>query len=148
MRFAEVFLRLGLALVAWMVIYAQFLWLAALHELGCGPDGDEMHRLLLGLAPFAVGLAIALRATRPFAEIHRMLRWLGVPLLLALPFAARSIWDVFATVNMHASAICAEATPSLWQQLWAPVQVAAVLLILAMVFRMWRSASADAGDAT
>ncbi len=52
MRFAEVFLRLGSALVAWMMMYAYFLWLAAVYVVACGADGDEMHRLLLGLAPF------------------------------------------------------------------------------------------------
>jgi hypothetical protein len=44
-----------------MVLYAYFLWLAALAAMGCGPDGDEMHRLMLGLTPFACGFALTLR---------------------------------------------------------------------------------------
>ena len=48
MRFAEVFLRLDSALVAWMVLYARFLWLAVLFRLGCGPDGAETHKVLPG----------------------------------------------------------------------------------------------------
>ena len=55
MRLSEVFLRLASALVAWMVIYAYVIWLAALHAIGCGPDGDEIFRLLLGMAPLALG---------------------------------------------------------------------------------------------
>jgi hypothetical protein len=52
MRFSDVFLRLGCALVAWMVLYAHFIWLAALGGIGCGPDGDELHKVLLALAAF------------------------------------------------------------------------------------------------
>ena len=59
MRFAEVFLRLGSALVAWMLLFTHFLWLAALHAMGCGPDGAEMHKLLLGLILARVCLASA-----------------------------------------------------------------------------------------
>ena len=40
-----------------MMLYAHIVWLAALQVMGCGPDGDEMHRLLLGLAPVTVGFA-------------------------------------------------------------------------------------------
>jgi len=139
MRFAEVFLRLGSALVAWMVIYAHILWLAVLFRLSCGPDGDEMHRLLLGLAPVTVGFALALRATRPLPEIHSILRWLGVPLLLLLPFVGRSTWQVLETVNINASSVCAEAPPTTWQTLWAPVQILVVAIVAAAIIGVWRN---------
>jgi hypothetical protein len=90
MRFAEVFLRLGSSLVGWMLVYTYTVWLAALHVMGCGPDGDGMHRLLFGLAPFAVVMALPLRLTRPFPDIQRMLSWLGVPIILLLPFVLRN----------------------------------------------------------
>ena len=144
MRFAEVFLRLGAALVAWMVLYAQFLWLAVLFRLGCGPDGAEMHRVLLGLAPLAIGMSFVLRATRPLPEIHSMLRWLGLPLLLLTPFALRSIWQVFAAVSIDARAICAETSPVTWQLAWAPAQIVTVGVILYMVYRVWQSVRLDA----
>jgi len=147
MQFAEVFLRLGTTLVSWMILYAHFLWLAALYAMGCGPDGAEMHGLLLGLAPFTVGSALLLRVTRPFAEIHSMLRWLGVPLLLLLPFAIRSVWHVFRLVNLDSSAICSDTSPATWQVLWAPVQLVVLLLCAYMVATVWRSVKADArGD--
>lgn len=149
MRFAEVFLRLGTALVAWMVLYAHFLWLAALYAMGCGPDGDEMHRLLLGLVPITCGAALALRVTRPFAEIHSMLRWLGVPLLLLLPFAIRSVWHTFRGANLDAAAICAGGPPTTWQLAWSPVQVATLVLVSYMVVRVWRTVARDkAGSVT
>jgi hypothetical protein len=143
MQFAEVFLRLGLALVAWMVLYAHFLWLAALYAMGCGPDGDEMHRLLLGLAPFTIGLSFALRATRPFDEIHSMLRWLGVPLILLTPFAVRSAWQVLRSVYVAGESICGGATPAAWQNVWAPAQFVTLTLALYMIFRVWRSVRID-----
>jgi len=143
MRFAEVFLRLGSALVAWMMMYAYFLWLAAAYVIACGPGGNEMHRLLLGLVPFVCGFAFALQVTRPFAEIHSMLRWLGVPLFLLLPFALRSVWNVFQTVNLTNVAICKEQLPPTWQIVWAPIQIITVLFALYMIFRVWRSVAQD-----
>ncbi len=130
MRFAEVFLRLGAGLVAWMMLYAYLLWLAALHAMGCGPDGDEMHRLLLGLAPFACGSAYLLRVTEPFVEVHRILRWLGVPLLLLLPFALRNIWYVLQAVNIGRTSICAIGPPPTWQLMWGPIQIFTLLVVL------------------
>ena len=140
MRFAEVFLRLGCALVAWMVSFAYIVWLAALHAMGCGPDGDEIYRLLLGMAPAAALMALLLRATHPFKEIHRMLSWLAVPLALLLPFALRNVWNVLETVNLNGEAICATTEPPAWQQLWAPAQFLAVLIIVALIIGVWRNA--------
>jgi len=140
MRFAEVFLRLGSALVAWMMLYAYFLWLAAVYAMGCGPDGDEMHRLLLGMAPFICGFAVALGVTRPFAEIHRMLRWLALPLALLLPFVVRSIWQVIQTVNIARHSLCVDEAPTVWQVLWAPTHIATLVVVSYMIVRVWRSA--------
>lgn len=139
MRFAEVFLRLGTSLVAWMMLYAYILWLAAVYVIACGPDGDEMHRLLLGMAPFVCCFALLLNVTHPFEEIQSMLRWLGVPLLLLLPFALRSVWDIFRTVNLNTTAICPDQIAPTWQYLWAPLQMATLLFIIYRVVRVWLS---------
>ncbi len=138
MQFAEVFLRLGSSLVAWMVVYAHVLWLAAARVAGCGPDGSEMHALLLGFAPVAAATAFALRATRPFPDIQQMLRWLGVPLALLLPFALLSTWIVFDAVWLQGRSICAPASPPVWQQLWVPVQLAALTVIAMVIVSIWR----------
>lgn len=143
MQFAEVFLRLGSSLVAWMVLYAHFLWLAAVHAMGCGADGDEMHRLLLGMAPFTCGFAFALNLTRPFTDIHRILRWLGIPMLVILLLALRSIWTIFVRVNLESLAICGNAAPSGWQLLWPTTQLITVLLAAYMILSVWKSASRD-----
>jgi hypothetical protein len=139
MRFAEVFLRLGTSFVAWMMLYAYVLWLAAVYVIACGPDGDEMHRLLLGMAPFVCGFALLLNVTHTFDEIHSMLRWLGVPLFLLLPFALRSVWNIFQSVNLNAEAICSDQMLSTWQYIWAPLQLFTLLFVIYMVVRVWRS---------
>jgi hypothetical protein len=142
-RFAEVFLRLGCALVAWMMLYAYVLWLAALYVVGCGPDGDELYRVLLGLAPVTAAFAVLLRVSRPFTEIHSMLRWLSIPLLLLLPFVGRSLWQVVQLVNLDAVAICANTVPSTWQTLWVPIQVLTLIWVSYMVVDVWRSVKLD-----
>ncbi len=141
MRFAEVFLRMGTALVAWMMLFTHFVWLAVAHVAGCDPDGDEMHRLLLGLAPFTCGFALLTGVTRKFPDIHAMLRWLFVPLLLLTPFCVRTIWGVFNTVNVAGQAVCADGQPPVWQQFWAPVQLVTVLTVILVAVHFWRSTS-------
>ena len=135
MRFAEVFLRLGSALVAWMMLFAYTLWLAAAHVVDCGPDGDEMYRLLLGLAPFTIAFAFLVRVTRPFDEIHRMLRWLGVPLSLLLILDARTVWGAASRVYVDATGLCGDGLGGQWEQAWVPVQVVTMLVVAALVAR-------------
>ena len=139
MRFAEVFLRLGFSLVAWMMIYTYAVWMAALHEIGCGPEGDEMHRVLLGVALLALAMAFALRLTRPFPDIHRMLGRLVWPLALLGPFAVKNTWVVYQRTNLDGLAICAEMTPSTLQIIWAPAQFFAILVLGALLVALRRS---------
>ncbi len=138
MRFAEVFLRLGTALVAWMMLFTHFVWLAVLYVVDCGPDGDEMYRLLLGLAPFTFGFAYLISVTRKLEEIHTMLRWLGVPVLLLAPLCLRTVWGVFNSVNIGGMAICEAGQPPAWQLYWAPVQLLTVIAVLFLAALAWR----------
>ncbi len=127
-----------------MVLYAHFLWLAVLFRLGCGPDGAEMHKVLLGLAPLAIGCSFVLRATRPLEEIHSMLRWLSIPLVLLSPFIIRGIWQAIETVVINESALCANEPPPIWQIAWAPAQIVTVAIVLLMILRVWRNVAIDA----
>ena len=138
MRFAEVFLRLGCALVAWMMLYAWVFWLAALHAIGCGPDGAELHGLLLAMAILAVGFSFLLKVVDTFSDIQKIMRWLGAPLLLLLPFALRSVWTIFQAVNLEGSAICVQAIPSAWQVAWAPMQTVALIVVAYKLVSVWR----------
>ena len=143
MRFAEVFLRLGFSLVAWMMIYTYAVWMAALHVIGCGPEGDEMHRVLLGVALLALLMALALRLTRPFPDIHRMLGRLVWPLALLAPFALKNILVVYQRANLDGLAICAEMAPSTFQIIWAPAQFFAILGLIALFVALRRGNRVD-----
>ena len=143
MRFAEVFLRLGSALVVWMILYAYILWLAALNSLGCGADGDEMHRLLLGMAPAACCFTFLLRVTERMPEVHSIIRWLGAPLLLLAPIVLTSIWKVFSRANVESLSICSNNTVALWERVWAPVQLLSFVLIAYLLIRVLRMTSTE-----
>lgn len=138
MRFAEVFLRLGSALVAWMVLYAHFVWLAALGGIGCGPDGDELHRVLLALAPAAIGCAFLLRVTRPLGEIHRILRWLGLPLAALMLAGAYQVYAVARSIYATGLGICSTGEAAAWHVLWSPAQLLAIVIAAVMIARVWR----------
>ena len=138
MRFAEVFLRLGCSLVAWMVVFTYVFWLAAAQAMSCGPDGAAMHKLLLGLAPIAVGAGLLLRVTRPFMDIHRLLVRLGIVLALLSPFVARNVWVAFSRTAIDGVSLCSEIPPATWQLLWAPLQLAALLLTAWIIVAEWR----------
>ena len=138
MRFAEVFLRMGTALVAWMMLFTHFVWLAALHVIGCGPDGDELQRVLLGLIPVTCVFAALVGVTRPFDDIHAMLGWLRVPLGVLMLLSLRSIWGVANRVNLDGLALCGDGAPSTWELLWSPAQLAACVLVGFLIMRQMK----------
>ena len=142
MRFAEVFLRLGCSLVAWMMLYAHFVWLAAVGNIGCGPDGDELHRVLLGFVPVTIGFAFLLRMTRPLEEVHRILRWLGLPLAGLMLAATYQVLVISRSVYATAQGICSTDNAAAWHQLWGPAQLLAIAVSAVMIIRVWRNAAA------
>ena len=140
MRFSEVFLRLGCALVAWMMLYAHFVWLAALGGIGCGPDGDELHRVLLALVPVTIACAFLLRVTGPLEEIHRILRWLGLPLAALMLAGTYQVFAVSRSVYAGGLGICSEQAAGAWHWLWGPAQLLAIVFSAAVIAQMWRRA--------
>ena len=145
MRFSEVFLRLGCALVAWMILYAHFVWLAALRGIGCGPDGDELHRVLLLLVPVTVGFAFLLRMTRPLDEVHGILRWLGLPLAVLMLAGGYEALVITRSVYATGLAICSTDAATFWHQSWGAAQLFAIAVSSAMVVLVWRD-SVKRGD--
>lgn len=139
MRYAEVFLRLGSALVGWMVLFAYVIWLAATRTIGCGPDGDEIYKLLLAMAPIASAVAFLVLVTRSLGEVHGILRWLSAPLLLLFPFALMSIWKIFVRANQESLSICENIPAALWERLWAPLQLIALVFIAYSISRVLKS---------
>jgi hypothetical protein len=142
MRFSEVFLRLGCALVAWMVLYAHFVWLAALGSIGCGPDGDELHRVLMFFVPITIGFAFLIPMTRPLEEVHRILRWLGLPLAALMVAGTYQVFVISGPVYAAGQGICSTGNAAGWHQVWGAAQMLAIVVCAAMVARAWRSTSA------
>ena len=133
MQVAEVLLRVGCGLVAWMVLYAYVIWIAAMGAIDCGPEKEELMRLLLGIAPLAIIGAVSVRVTKPLQEIHNMLRWLGAPLVLLLPFSMMSVWSVLSRVTIGGESFCTNNAPTLWLQSWAPIQLATICLVIWLI---------------
>jgi NADH:ubiquinone oxidoreductase subunit 6 (subunit J) len=133
MRFAEVFLRLGTALVAWMLLFAHFLWVAVVRVTACGPDGHELHVLLLATVPAACVSAWLIRVSRPLEGVHPILLWLGAPLGLFIVLALGGIWSVASTVHIKGESICQGLSPALWEQFWSPVQLATAILVACVI---------------
>jgi hypothetical protein len=142
MRFSEVFLRLGCALVAWMMLCAHFVWLAALGNVGCGPDGDALHRVLLWLVPVTIGFALLLRATRPLEDVHRILRWLGLPVAMLMLAGGWQVFAIARSVYATGHAMCSADAAALWHQLWGPAQLLAIVVSAVMIVRVWHDAAA------
>lgn len=147
MRFSEVFLRLGLGLVAWILLLTYFVWLAVTGRVGCGPEGVEIYLVLLGLTPFALGGSVMLRVTRPLGDVHDILRWGIVLIGLLVPFALLSVWKVFALVWGTGQGICGPDAPLLWEKAWPVVQAVALFVVLLLLYRNWkRPVSSDPGQ--
>lgn len=141
MRLAEVFLRLGSSLAGWMILYAHTLWLAVSARVVCGEEGAELFAVLLGLAPVTFIAGPLILVSRPLGDVHRMLRWLAVPIVLLLPFCLYAIFRVFGTVYGDGNAICGNGAVPAWQTWWAPVELAVLVFIAVLIGYTWRTSS-------
>jgi len=135
MSVAELLLRLGCSLVAWLVLYAHCLWLAALHAIGCG-SGTVPWRVLLWWTPVVVAFLLSLRLGFAVPGVGRALRVPGVLLIPLLLLAARVVIEQLVAVNVGGAPLCGSA--SIWTVVWAPVQFATLLVIGVVVIRTWR----------
>ena len=135
MSVIEVLLRLGCAMVAWLVIYTHFIWTGTINTVGCGTDGPEIWRLVLGFAPVAIGASFLLPVSRKLREVHKMMRWFGAPLVVLLPLAFIAIWPSIVVSTLGAQGICGEVDIPLWHRWWAPIQLLTILLIVYNVLK-------------
>ena len=139
MRFSEVILRIGTALVAWMVVFAYFLWLAVAGRVGCDAEGESLFALLLGAAPVAVLFAFLTRVSRPLKDVHVTLRWLGIGPALLTPFAVITFVFVWRAVFGLGQSLCSAGAPPDWQFYWLPTQIAATVTCLWLIFNNWKN---------
>lgn len=137
MIIAEVLLRIGCSIVAWLVIYTHCLWLALTWRLGCQADGDELWRVLLGLAPITMLFSLISGASRKVHSVHNSIRWGAAPLVILVPLGFMAIWPVFSSVNLGSNGICS-IEPKAWHPWWAPLQLVTLGVILLMAWRNWQ----------
>jgi hypothetical protein len=140
-NFAELLLRLGCALVGWLIVFTHILWLATSRVVECGSDGDEFWRLLLAFAPVAIAFGFLLPLTRKIAGVHQTLRWAAAPLALISPLAMLAVIKIYSTVNLAGAGICS-AEPASWHSWWAPVQGIALIAIGILAWRAFKAAPA------
>lgn len=133
----DMLLRVGSTLVAWMVIYAHLLWLAILPQAGCS-DGDELWRLLLGFAPVAIAFSLLVRAVHVLPGIYAITRFMAIPAGLLMLLAVQPVIGAFSATTLASEPLCAGMPTATWHPYWAPVQIAALLLIAVQCVRAWR----------
>ncbi len=137
MTIAELLLRIGCAIVAWLMMYTHTLWLAIVDDVGCGPDGDALYRLLLGLTLITLPFCFLLGLSRKVGSIHDTLRWGCAPLLLLVPLAANAVWPVLNASTLGDAPLC-PGPVSAWHPWWAPLQLAVLAVVSLMAYRAWR----------
>lgn len=130
MRLAEILLRLGCNLVGWMIIYSHCIWLAVIPQIGCGTEGDEIFRLSLAFSPVAIGAALLLGLAHKLTTVVGYLKWLAVPLILLVPLTVSPILAALETTTLGGTAFCEAIVATSWQRVWAPIQVATLLIIV------------------
>ena len=131
------FLRLGCAVVAWLVLFAHCLWLAVLgSSVDCAIAGAQpwlavllwtpVTLLFVGLLPLGFGVP----------GIGRLLRAPAVLLIPLVALAGRAALSTLVSVNFDRDPICGVAAG--WQPFWAPVQIVALSLIAIVGVWVWR----------
>lgn len=137
MNAAELFLRLGCTMVGWLMVFTHLLWVATIRVVGCNSDADAMWRMLLALAPLALGFSFLLQLSRRLPSVHSMLRWGLVPTVLLAALALWAVWPFFMQSTLGDAPIC--AVPDVgWHSWWAPVQLATIAVLVWNAYRAWR----------
>lgn len=138
MSAAELILRLGCSLVAWLVLFAHCLWLAALGAIGCG-DGALPWLVLLFWTPVVLVFVGLLRVGFAVPGVGRTLRLPGLLLIPLLVLAARVVVETLMAVNAGGEPICESA--SSWVFVWAPAQLVTLSCIGVVLVQTWRRAA-------
>jgi len=148
MSLAEVFLRIGSSLSAWLMAYAHCLWLAVLPQAICGGKAGDPWAATLGLALPTFVLAFVIPVGRRTPGIGHILRWFAAPLVLLIPLAARAVLSAFERSNLDGEPLCMQAGAApggAWEPFWAPVQLVVLCAIALAAMIGWRSPAKPAG---
>ncbi len=148
MSFAEVVLRLGVAFVAWLVVYMHFVMIFAVQIARC-PNGDTGAWLVsLISAVMTIGASFLTGFGRPVPGIGDSLRGMAAPLLLLVPWAAWVVAPFFVPMTFDGIGPCAfvlpdeySGSPGAWTRWWAPVQIVTLVLLSVNSLRQARQAA-------
>lgn len=138
MRFADVFLRLGLCLVSWMVLFGYALWVLILPKLPCTAGETSLWLVLLYATPMLLLFCFLLPTSRALPAVHPSIRWLAPPLALLSAFAFSTIYYAFSEFTFGSGQPCG-ITSRAWAAVWAPIHSALLLLLLGQLWRIWRA---------
>ena len=137
MRFAEVFLRLGVSLVGWMVIFAYLLWLLVLPQVPCSPGEPSLWAVLLGATPVVALFALLLPSSRRLPGVHDVLRYAALPTLLLAALGLRIAGTALLDNTLGDARVCGLAS-QFWSSAWAPIQLGMLLFIALQAWRCFR----------
>ncbi len=143
---AGLFLRLGCALVSWILAYSHAILLAVVPQADCSPALWRTTLLFAGLGAAAAAL---LPLGLPWRE---WLRWISVPLIPLLLYGAWVAWTMRAGIEGAAlcetlAGVAEPATGEPWHRAWPPIQLVVTLACTAQCLRFWRPApDSDAAE--
>lgn len=142
MRPAEVFLRVGVTLVSWIMCYAHTLMLAVLPRTDCSEANAGLWEPTFYLAPLTLLAVWALGFGQSLRDVAR---WLTVPLMLFTVLAVLGTLPYLTHTTVNALPACALLNPEYagtvvpgWQRGWAPLQIAVLLGITWRMMQYWR----------
>ena len=144
---AQVFLRLGLRLVAYLLLFVHLAFVAAVPSLKCSGDNPDIWQLTFYLAPLTLVFALLLLASRPLKTVVQTLRWGCVPLVVLVPLALIGTLPTFSATTLGGAPICPGVSAYsnlVWQQGWGPVQLGLIAIIAIQATRYWLMAAKQA----
>ena len=145
MSFAEVVLCLGVAFVAWLVVYMHFVMMFAVQIARC-PNGDTGPWLVsLISAVMTIGASFLTAMGSKVPGVGHSLRGMAVPLLLLVPWAGWVVWPFVMPMTIAGIGPCAVILPDEysggagpWTRWWAPVQIVTLVLLTVNSMRQAR----------
>ncbi len=144
---ASIFLRLGITLVAYMVLIFHLMLVALVPKLKCNGDEPAIWVVTFFTAVIAFIFALSLLASHPLKSVVPMLKWGCLPVVGLLPFSLFGVLPVFGASTLGGAPICpgiSAYSNLVWQQAWAPLQMGLLLIIAVQAIRYWYMAREQA----
>ena len=147
MSFAEIMLRVGLAVGGWLILIGNMLLVGVLRFADCDPETDEMWR---GTLLFGVLAGAAIAASGFGLKWKKEVRFLAAIGGLLSLYAAPVIGAGLLETTIGGAALCSvagqtppgvdlsEFAPTQIEKIWAPVQAIVASIATFQAWRFWR----------